>query len=274
MSKSRFVAGLRAVEELLVNRSSEIRRIFAEYRTPNPRVEAAIARAGEQGIEILPANRARLQQISGEVRHQGIVAEIRRTSTLDESALRTLVEERLSVQSSGAADAPLLLLVLDGIQDPHNLGAVLRTADAAGVDAVVVPRHGAAGLSPTVSKIAAGAAERVPFATVANIGKVLAWLSDYGVTIIGTSDKASQILYDTDLARPLALVMGREHSGLRKNVAERCDTLVSLPMQGTVSSLNVSVATGICLYEALRQRRRSPSTTDSIHEPRNNSAEC
>lgn len=259
MSKSRFVAGLRAVEELLGNRPSEIRRIFAEYRTPNPRVEAVIARAGEQGIEIQPANRARLEQISGEARHQGIVAEIRRSSTLDESALRSLVEKRLTAPAAmpppGEAEPPLLLLVLDGIQDPHNLGAILRSADAAGVDAVVVPRHGAAGLGPTVSKVAAGAAERAPFATVANIGKVLAWLSDYDVTIIGTSDKADQTLYDTDLARPLALVMGREHSGLRKNVAERCDILVSLPMRGTVSSLNVSVATGICLYEVVRQRR-------------------
>jgi 23S rRNA (guanosine2251-2'-O)-methyltransferase len=251
MSKSRFVAGLRAVEELLVNRSSGIRRIYAEYKTPNPRVEAAIARAGEQGIEIQPANRARLQQMSGEARHQGIVAEIRRTSTLDESALRTLVEKSLSEGTNAA----LLLLVLDGIQDPHNLGAALRTADAAGVDAVVVPRHGAAGLTPTVSKVAAGAAERVPFATVANTGRVLGWLIDYGVTIIGTSDKATDSLYDTDLTGPLALVMGREHSGLRKNIAERCHHLVSLPMHGAVSSLNVSVATGICLYETLRQRR-------------------
>jgi 23S rRNA (guanosine2251-2'-O)-methyltransferase len=284
MSKSRFVAGLRAVEELLASRSSDVRRIYAEYRTPNPRVEAVIARAGEQGIEIQPANRARLQQISGEARHQGIVAEIRRTSTLDESALRTLVENRLSARASSVApppaplqspdgpETPLLLLVLDGIQDPHNLGAVLRTADAAGVDAVVVPRHGAAGLNPTVSKVAAGAAERVPFASVANIGKVLAWLTDYGITIIGTSDKADKSLYDTDLAGPLALVMGREHSGLRKNVAERCETLVSLPMQGTVSSLNVSVATGICLYETLRQRRKITATTSSIHVPRNDSA--
>lgn len=273
------MAGLRAVEELLANRSSEVRRVYAEYRTPNPRVEAVIARAGEQGIEVQPANRARLQQISGEARHQGIVAEIRRTSTLDESALRTLVENRLSARESPAAvevataaETPLLLLVLDGIQDPHNLGAVLRTADAAGVDAVVVPRHDAAGLTPTVSKVAAGAAERVPFATVANIGKVLAWLTDYGVTIIGTSDKADKSLYDADLARPLALVMGREHSGLRKNVAQRCDSLVSLPMQGTVSSLNVSVATGICLYETLRQRRKITATTSSIHRPRNDSA--
>lgn len=234
-----------------MNRSSEIRRIYAEYRSPNPRVETVIAQAGEQGIEIQPANRARLQQMSGEARHQGIVAEIRRTSTLDEGALRTRVENRLSEP----ADAPLLLLILDGIQDPHNLGAALRTADAAGVDAVVVPRHGAAGLTPTVSKVAAGAAERVPFATVANTGKVLGWLFDYGVTIVGTSDKATDSLYDIDLTGPLALVMGREHSGLRKNIAERCHHLARLPMHGAVSSLNVSVATGICLYEAVRQRR-------------------
>jgi 23S rRNA (guanosine2251-2'-O)-methyltransferase len=253
MSKSRFVAGLRAVEELLTNRSSEIRRIYAEYRTPNPRVEAVIAQAGEQGIEIQPANRARLQQMSGEARHQGIVAEIRRTSSLDEAALRTLVEKRLSEPLNPS----LFLLVLDGIQDPHNLGAVLRTADAVGVDAVAVPRHGAAGLTPTVSKVAAGAAERVPLATVANLGKVLAWLTDYGVTIVGTSDKATHSLYDTDLTGPMALVMGREHSGLRKNIAERCHHLVALPMHGTVSSLNVSVATGICLYETLRQRRQT-----------------
>jgi 23S rRNA (guanosine2251-2'-O)-methyltransferase len=212
-----------------------------------------IAQAGEQGIEIQPANRARLQQMSGEARHQGIVAEIRRTSSLDEAALRTLVEKRLSEPLNPS----LFLLMLDGIQDPHNLGAVLRTADAVGVDAVAVPRHGAAGLTPTVSKVAAGAAERVPLATVANLGKVLAWLTDYGVTIVGTSDKATHSLYDTDLTGPMALVMGREHSGLRKNIAERCHHLVALPMHGTVSSLNVSVATGICLYETLRQRRQT-----------------
>lgn len=251
MSKSHYVAGLRAVEQLLASSTSELRRLYAEYRTPNPRVEAVIARAMEQGIEIQPANRARLQQISGEARHQGIVAEIRRSSILDEAGLRTLVEDRLSANAA----RPLLLLLLDGIQDPHNLGAVLRTADAAGADAVVVPRHGAAGLNPTVSKVAAGAAERVPFATVTNIAKVLPWLTEYGVVTIGTSDQATSSLFDCDLTGPVALVMGREHSGLRKIVAERCDRLVSLPMQGSVASLNVSVATGVCLYETLRQRR-------------------
>ena len=251
MSKSRYVTGLRAVEQLLSQRAAEILKLYTEYQTSNPRLEAVIARANDSGIEIQSANRARLQQISGENRHQGVVAEIRRSRTLDEAGLRELVETAL------AGDGKLILLVLDGIQDPHNLGACLRTADAAGVAAVVVPRHGAAGLGPTVSKVASGAAESVPFAAVANVGRVLAWLKDYDVTVVGTSDTADRSLYDADLTGHIALVMGREHSGLRKHIVERCDALVSLPMEGTVDSLNVSVATGICLYEARRQRRSS-----------------
>jgi len=250
MSKARYVTGLRAVEQLLAQRAAEILKLYAEYQTANPRLEAVIELANSRGIEIQPANRARLQQMSGEARHQGVVAEIRRRRTMDEAGLRSLVEERLT------GDKSLLLLVLDGIQDPHNLGACLRTADAAGVDAVIVPRHGAAGLGPTVSKVAAGAAESIPFAAVANTGKVLAWLGEYGVTVIGTSDVAEKSLFDCDLTGSLALVMGREHSGLRKHIEKRCDHLVSLPMHGAVSSLNVSVATGICLYEALRQRQK------------------
>lgn len=248
MSKARYVTGLRAVEQLLAQRPTEILRIYAEYQTSNPRLEAVVATARDRGVDLQPANRARLQQISGESRHQGVVAEIRRSLTLDEAGLRGLVEAALT---DGRQP---LLLVLDGVQDPHNLGACLRTADAAGVDAVVVPRHGAAGLGPTVSKVAAGAAESIPFAAVGNIGKVLAWLREYGVRLVGTSDSAGQSLYVCDLTGPLAFVMGREHSGLRKHISERCDVLVCLPMRGTVSSLNVSVATGICLYEAVRQR--------------------
>ncbi len=248
MSVSRYVTGLRAVEQLLAGDTAEVRKLYAEYRTANPRVEALIAKATSAGIEVQSANRARLQQMSGEARHQGIVAEIRRSTLLDEAGLRGLVEQRLV-----AADAPLLLL-LDGIQDPHNLGACMRTADAAGVDALVVPRHGAAGLSPTVSKVAAGAAEHLPFATVPNLGKTLAWMGEYGIARIGTSGDAGDSLYDTDLTGPVVLVMGREHSGLGRGVANRCDRLVRLPMHGEVASLNVSVAAGICLYEALRQR--------------------
>jgi 23S rRNA (guanosine2251-2'-O)-methyltransferase len=254
MSKSRYVTGLRAVEQLLSSQDAEISRIYAEYQTANPRVEALIAEANVQGIEIQPANRARLAQISGESRHQGIVAEVRRSTVLDEAALRSLVEDRL--QSGGK---PLLLL-LDGIQDPHNLGACLRTADAAGVDAVVVPRHGAAGLGGTVSKVASGAAESLPFASVGNLARVAGWLKDYGVTVLGSSDKGSKSLYETQLDRPLALVMGREETGVSKRLQGLCDELVSLPMRGVVSSLNVSVATGIFLYEINRQRLASAAS--------------
>ncbi len=250
MSKSRYVTGLRAVEQLLAGDTADVRRIYAEYRTANPRVEALIARANSSGIDIQAANRARLQQISGESRHQGIVAEIRRSTKLDEAGLRSLVEERLQDNA-----ANLTLLMLDGVQDPHNLGACMRTADAAGVTAIIVPRHGAADLGPTVSKVAAGAAEQLPFATVGNLGRVLGWLAEYGVAAVGTSDKGDRSLYDVDLRRPLVLVMGREETGLSKGIAGRCAELVRLPMHGTVSSLNVSVATGVCLYEILRQRR-------------------
>lgn len=250
MSKSHYITGLRAVEQLLATDASDVRRIYAEYQTANPRVEAIIKSARESGIDIQAANRARLAQMSDEVRHQGVIAEVQRSTNLDEAGLRTMVEKRLE----SADGRPLLLLVLDGVQDPHNLGACMRTADAAGVDAVVVPRHAAAGLSPAVSKVAAGAAEQLPFATVGNLNRVLGWLADYGVRIIGTSDKADSSLFETDLGGSVALVVGREQSGLSKGISSRCDRLVSLPMEGVVSSLNVSVATGVCLYEIVRQR--------------------
>ena len=248
MSAGRYITGLRAVEQLLASESAEVRRLYAEYQTANPRVEAIIRAARQAGIEVQAANRARLTQISGESRHQGVVAEVRRSTVLDEAGLRSLVEKRLEEGHK------LLLLMLDGIQDPHNLGACMRTADAAGADAIVVPRHGAAGLGPTVSKVAAGAAEQLPFAPVPNLGKTLDWLGDYGVRRIGTSDRAESSVFEADLGGSVALVMGREHTGLSQGVASRCDALVKLPMQGVVSSLNVSVATGICLYEILRRR--------------------
>jgi len=248
LSKSSYVTGLRSVEQLLAGGSAEIRRIYVEYRTANPRVEEAVGKARDAGIDIQEANRARLQQISGESRHQGIVAEVRRSTLLDEAGLRSMIEEKLS-----ASEVPLLLM-LDGVQDPHNLGACMRTADAAGCDAIIVPRHGAASLGPTVSKVATGAAEHLPYAAVPNLRRVLEWLGEYGVTRVATSDQADKSLYEVDLSGPMVLVMGREHSGVDKVLAKRCDTLVSLPMLGTVASLNVSVATGICLYEARRQR--------------------
>jgi 23S rRNA (guanosine2251-2'-O)-methyltransferase len=250
MSKAKYVAGLRPVEQLLSRSAVKIVKLFAEYQTANPRVESIVEQAKTRGIEIQSANRARLLQISGEARHQGVVVEVKRESILDEAGLRTLVENKLT----GDESEPLLLLVLDGVKDPHNLGACLRSADAAGVDVVIVRRHGAAGLGATVSKVAAGAAESVPFASINNLRKVLAWLGEYGVKIVGTSGAAKKTVYDADLSGSVVLIMGEEHGGIDERIAKRCDELVSLPMQGTVSSLNVSVATGICLFEAVRQR--------------------
>lgn len=250
MTASRYITGLRAVEQLLATNAESVRRLYAEYKTANPRVAKIIASAQQAGIDVQPANRARLAQMGGEARHQGVVAEIERNTQLDEAGLRTLVETRLE----DPASSPLLLLILDGVQDPHNLGACMRTADAAGVDALVVPRHGAAKLGPTVSKVAAGAAEVLPIATVGNLNRVLGWLKDYGVQLVGTSDQGDSMLYDATLDSPLGLIMGREETGLSQSIMSRCDAIVRLPMAGSVSSLNVSVATGICLFEIGRQR--------------------
>ncbi len=253
IGSSHYVTGLRAVEQVLAMDAASVRCLYAEYQTANPRVEAVVARARQSGIEVQSANRARLAQLCGDPRHQGVVAEVVRSTLLDEAGLRTLVESRLT---SGAAP---LLLMLDGVQDPHNLGACMRTAEAAGADALVVPRHGAAGLGPTVSKVAAGAAESLPFAPVTNLVRVLDWLGDYGVRRVGTSDRADGELWAQELAGPLVLVMGREESGLAAAVAGRCDALARLPMAGRVASLNVSVAAGVCLFEAVRQRRNLAS---------------
>lgn len=254
MSRSRYVAGLRAVEQLLDGGADDIVRLHVEYRSANPRVRAITSAARNHGVELSSANRARLAQMSGDARHQGVVAEIRRSASIDEAALRTLVEKRLSADGDDKSP-PLLILLLDGVQDPHNLGACMRTAEAAGADAIVVPRRRSADLGPTVSKVAAGAAERLTFARVPDLAKVLVWLGEYGVLRVGAAGGTPDELYALDLSGPLALVMGAEHDGLTRKVRERCDRLASLPMLGEVSSLNVSVAAGVCLYEAGRQRR-------------------
>lgn len=202
MSQGHYVTGLRAVEQLLATPDVDVKRLYAEYQSANPRVMTVIKMAQERGIDIQAANRARLQQLSGEVRHQGVVAQIRRTTRMDEAGLRTMVEERLAAEGA----EPLLLLVLDAVQDPHNLGACMRSADAAGVDALVIPRHGAATPGPTVSKVAAGAAETLAYAVVSNPGKTLVWLAEYGVRIVGTSGAAESLLYDVPLEE-----IGRAH---------------------------------------------------------------
>lgn len=165
--------------------------------------------------------------------------------SLDEHDLLELVKR---------ADRKALVIILDGVQDPHNLGAILRTADAGGVTAVVAPRDRAVPMTETVQRVACGAAERVPFIQVTNLARALDKLKEQGVWLVGTDDSADGSIWEVDLTGPLALVMGFEGSGLRRLTRERCDRMAGIPMRGTVESLNVSVATGICLFEALRQR--------------------
>ena len=250
MNKSNYVIGLRAIEQLMGNKNSVIKKIYAEYQSENKRLQAIIKSANEMEIIVKPANRSRLGQICGESSHQGIVAEVRRKLINNEADLRTMIEERLAL----IGDKPLFLLMLERIQDPHNLGACIRTADAAGVDAIIIGQDNSASLGPTTSKVAAGAAEHVPVVTVKNLGKVLAWMGDYGITRIGTSDAASESLYNIDHKGSVILIMGHEHSGISKMITSRCDKLACIPMYGSISSLNVSVATGICLFEIVRKR--------------------
>jgi 23S rRNA (guanosine2251-2'-O)-methyltransferase len=250
VASSRYSAGLHAVARLVGKDAGRVRRLLVDRRSDNERIGALVREAEGKGIAIERVARNRLDDIAAGSRHQGVAAELHGgAGALDEAALRTLVEERLT---AGAAP---LLLILDGVQDPHNLGACLRTADGAGVDAVVVPRRNAAGITPAVRKVATGAAESLPLARVERLERVLRWLREYGVRVTGTADDADPTLFEADLTGPLALVLGGEEKGMAQGVRGLCDTVVSIPMSGCVESLNVSVAAGVCLYEALRQRR-------------------
>ncbi len=191
--------------------------------------------------------RATLDRLTGNAVHQGVALRCRTGMTdlpTDLDSLLSMTEGR-----------PRLLLVLDGVQDPHNLGACLRTANAAGVDAVILPRDRAVAITPVVRKVASGAAETTPVITVTNISRTLRELQQAGVWIVGTDDKADKTIYALDLCMSVAIVLGAEGEGMRSNTRNHCDYLVSLPMQGSVESLNVSVAAGVCLYEAVRQRK-------------------
>ena len=204
--------------------------------------------AAGRGVRLLREPRAQLDQLVGAERHQDVLAELVLRKEASEQDLQQLLD---------GLDEPPLLLVLDGVTDPHNLGACLRTAEAAGVHAVIVPRDRATGLTPVVRKTASGAAEIVPLVQVTNLARTLRALKERGIWLVGTSDTAPTDLYGQDLAGPLALVMGSEGQGIRRLTADLCDYLVSIPMQGVIESLNVSVATGVCLYEVRRQRRGS-----------------
>ena len=245
MKQTASVFGLHAVRALLEAGAPRAEVLFVQSGRRDERLLELLALAERAGVPVEARAAAQLDALCAGARHQGVVARIRAAGTLGEGALDELLERW---------QGPPLLLVLDGVQDPHNLGACLRTADAAGVAAVVVPRDRAAGLSATVRKVASGAAEHVPLVQVVNLARTLRDLRDRGLWIVGADAAAERTVYDADLKGPLAIVSGSEGTGLRRLTREHCDLLVRIPMSGSVASLNVSVATGVLLFEAVRQR--------------------
>ena len=205
-----------------------------------------LARAHEAGARVIDADGVRLAKLTGGHGHQGVAARVEPLAAVN--SLDDLLD---------AVVGPPLLLVLDGVTDPHNLGACLRVADGAGAHAVIAPKDHAAGINATVAKVASGAAETVPYFMVTNLARTLGELKERNIWCVGTSDDAPGTLYQSDLRRPLALVLGAEGEGMRQLTRKTCDELISIPMAGAVESLNVSVASGVCLYEAMRQRLAS-----------------
>jgi len=241
------VVGLNAVRSALKHGADQVSVLAVDAARHDRRLQELIDSAKTAGIRVEPMAREALDRLAGGASHQGAVATVLAPASRDEAGLHALLDE---------LDRPPFLLVLDGVQDPHNLGACLRSADAAGVDAVIAPRDRAVGLTPVVCKVASGAAESVPFFQVTNLARTLEQLRDrWRVWVVGTAGESETLLYGADLRGPLALVLGGEGKGLRRLTREHCDLLVRLPMAGVVESLNVSVAAGVCLFEAVRQRR-------------------
>ncbi|OGT19609.1 MAG: 23S rRNA (guanosine(2251)-2'-O)-methyltransferase RlmB, partial [Gammaproteobacteria bacterium RBG_16_57_12] len=236
--KGELIYGLHAVQAALERHPELVLEVWLDTRRDDERLERLRQDIRALGIAQHPSTRRELDDLAGGATHQGVIARCRSLPVYDEQDLTQLL---------AALDEPAFLLVLDGVQDPHNLGACLRSADAAGVHAVIVPRDRAVSLTATVRKVACGAAETVPFIQVTNLGRTLKLLQQQGIWLTGAAGEAENSLYDADLTGPLGIVMGGEGKGLRRLTREHCDSLVRIPMAGTVESLNVSVATGICL---------------------------
>ena len=247
---SQFLYGWHAVEAMLQRSPERVLELWLREDRADRRGEALRRLAEAAQLRIQDVSGAQLDKLAGEVAHQGVLARVRPQAAWDESRLLDLIE---------GLSRPPLLLVLDGITDPHNLGACLRSADAAGVDAVIAPRDRAAKLDGAARKVAAGAAEFLPFAAVTNLARTLDALKERGVWLAGLAGEAQQSLFDVDLTGPLALVAGAEGAGLRRLTRERCDHLLRIPMSGHVASLNVSVSVGVALFDAVRQRHGHPS---------------
>ncbi len=244
MSAGELVWGLHAVREALARAPERVLEMWVLGGRADDRMAEVVALAREQGIACQEVRRDTLDGMAEGGAHQGVVARLAPAAPLDENDLEALLDR---------VEGPPLLLVLDGVQDPQNLGACLRTADAAGAHAVVIPRDRAVGLTPAARKAAAGAAETVPLVRVVNLARCLRSLKDRGIWLVG-AEAGAPSAFAADLAGPLALVLGGEGGGLRRLTRETCDLLVSLPMKGSVASLNVSVAAGALLYLALSKR--------------------
>ncbi len=247
MSAPSLVFGMHAVRALLSRSPGRVRRMFVDARRDDPRMREVLQLAQAGSIKPERVDAKALAARLGDVAHQGVMVEI--------DPLEPWHEDELVEALSGATNP--LVLVLDGVQDPHNLGACLRTADACGALAVVVPKDRAAGMNATVRKVAAGAAETLPLVTVTNLARALRLMKDAGQWIVGADMSGEKLAWQADLAGPVALVMGGEGDGLRELTRKNCDFLVRLPQAGAVESMNVSVASGMLLYEAVRQRGSS-----------------
>jgi len=244
-----LIYGIHAVQAALARSANSLQRLSVLGGKQSPRLAALVAQAVAEGIPVTALSRDELDRLAKDGVHQGVVATLS-SEKAPVVTLDTLFERTES----------LFLLVLDGVQDPHNLGACLRVADAAGVDAIIAPKDHAVSLTPTVRKVACGAAETVPYIQVTNLARTLVELKERGIWLYGAAGEAEDTVYEKTLERPLALVLGAEGVGLRRLTREHCDFLVKIPMQGSVDSLNVSVAAGICCFEVVRQLqlRRKP----------------
>jgi 23S rRNA (guanosine2251-2'-O)-methyltransferase len=246
MSQTEWIYGIHSVASVLKSQPQRLLRIHVQQGRQDDRVQKLIDNAQRENIEIAREPRKQLDKLV-EGNHQGIIAECRPGEQYDEDFLDVLAERH------GRA---LFVLVLDGVTDPHNLGACMRTAEAAGVHAVVIPRDNSASMTSTVRKVAAGAADLVPLVVVTNLSRAIKQLQQHGVWVIGAAGEATETLYQARLKTPMALVMGAEGSGMRRLTKENCDELIAIPMLGETSSLNVSVATGVCLFEVVRQNQK------------------
>ncbi len=248
MSSPKVLFGFHAVGVRLKTAPQSIIEIYYEPTRRDARMRQFLERAREAGARLIEADGLRLAKLAGSHGHQGVAA---RVQMVEQSHS---LDDLLDALEEQGVKSPLLL-VLDGVTDPHNLGACLRVADGAGAHAVIAPKDHAVGVNATVAKVASGAAETVPYFMVTNLARTLNELKERGIWVIGTSDDAEGTLYQADLKGPVALVLGAEGPGMRQLTRKTCDALVRIPMQGAVESLNVSVASAVCLYEALRQRQ-------------------